>query len=1759
MCKYALLIGIVAAIAGDAFSATVAYEGFDYGSDAYIGQSSPSHNGGTGWAGSWVARYGTPERDQALSQDGASLTYGTTTKLETSGGRVDHSAGGAGQSTVLQRELATAWNLDATSNIVYQSFLINQPVAGSGSTLGAGLADENKNGRVFAGVNDFSDVFLGFNNSSLGIQTHSDLIVAGRTYLFVAKVVSSSSVDGDWVGLKVYDTTTDVVGTEPVALSDWTLQRNVNLVGTLSSWRQETAGGITNGQIDEIRIGERWEDVVGALPPTGLERVAALKDGCFGSPDHEWTKWVVVNYAPTRINFEPWTDIERQTYIDTYDPDHLGEWGGVSLNRGDFCRMRGLASNTTHEYGANEDLNELRGHSLGDADMAENGVARKENGSYSDDGWVGSYLMCQNAPKWHELSVQSAARQAIYGTSIFYDKFGTTLSWLDQGYCYWCNYRFKEYMRSHFADAKLAAMGFDPDTFDLSSYVASKRYLGDAILEEPIIHEYIRFQYMNHLYWAVDIIDQYHESAVKAGYPVPAFYGNQGRIGGQRVFPVVLCDQMDIVFCEQSHPYQRPLDSDVQAFSTLMWKMGRAASHYKKAVWAIQYQAGTTSSWPYGFGADKRYPTALANAEAVVNGGVPCQEWVSTGYNDQTVSETLKEGHRQHSQFVSQNRGLFVDRTSVVDHAVVYSVPSMFWRYCYGLTTLYDIPNLDHFGAAGRLLEDRHIPYNVLMLGHKDVFDDTYDLASLGNYKTIILPYVDCISNVQAEALKAWTRAGGKLVLWAEENVGTRDEELAMRSTQVFDDLIADPGSGTVETIATALADNYINKVSGSDDAIATQIEDAVSPVLQTTAPETVWLNVWQHGAGPMTSVQMFNNDLDVSSDTITPATNFTVTLREPDGVTWTHADYYNTDYDGTIEVDPNSLSFTRNGDYVEVTVPQLDVLGILVFSVDGELDARMEAGQTRKWYERLRMALRCPDADKSNYTALLEESETLLGQIQGDVVVSNFTSLVSLLQTTGASLESALDDVTVAVADALDSVQTDALNATALEKYDFGESGTPIDWTEITTTTKYSQSLGYGWLGIASNDTTSLAESFDGLPSYIFPDDLDMAAWTFRYRSGSIWYFDPPLNASFNTSGQLVLAADSSEDAQTMGYTIADNITDWEINVTVQPVGSAINGNFNVNIENGASSYGRFQVYLDKEAPHILSIRAGASGWTKVAEANLGSTPSSLELRILWNDSTKRISVYYGVNGADPTTALYSSYPQNSPIGGTHVELRNFYTGGSSYTTSCDNWTMDATVRPSVGKASNHGVTDALHRDFIRSKDPSDYASGYPGNRHFPYTNPETNPGEFCVDLPNGDYIVTVIGGDYDEYRTETGGPANEGRTAMTSVEAEGVHVLYGERGRGGYFSNRAFHTAVTDGRLDLVFSGNAVGPLYCNPIEWMVNGLVIQTENQTITPAAQAYLDRSDLLNGAAIRSWMVIGPFDDDDCRGIETDYGPETDSSPDLNWPGKDGTVAWQSLPTLIDPAPFVSLSNILVDTNEVAAYCQSFVYCPKALNAQLVYSTSQTGVGWLNGMEIFRDEIATGLLLEEETVEIALQPGWNSILIKSMNHWGSKWSLHASLLNEAGNLPLAKMPGIVVSTQDNIEAIYMAWISKYSVGSETNMEDNPDADSLNNLYEWGLGGDPTNSFDVGHVPTYGIIKSGGTNWFEFVHAKRTDADHIGLTYHLEQNTNLADGVWTNANYEVVGTSVLDTKFDIVTNRVSTDVEASQFLKLIIEPN
>ncbi len=123
-----------------------------------------------------------------------------------------------------------------------------------------------------------------------------------------------------------------------------------------------------------------------------------------------------------------------------------------------------------------------------------------------------------------------------------------------------------------------------------------------------------------------------------------------------------------------------------------------------------------------------------------------------------------------------------------------------------------------------------------------------------------------------------------------------------------------------------------------------------------------------------------------------------------------------------------------------------------------------------------------------------------------------------------------------------------------------------------------------------------------------------------------------------------------------------------------------------------------------------------------------------------------------------------------------------------------------------------------------------------------------------------------------------------------------------------------------------------------------------------------------------------------------------------------------------------------------------------------------------------------------------------------------------------------------------------------WALGYGLeGTDAGMGADPDMDLAGNLHEFAFGGDPTNAALTGY-PLEGKLDSGaGSNWVDLVYLRRKDPAS-GLTYGIEQSTNLVAGGWLPIDPPEIGTVDLDSSYEFVTNRIGIDDLPSGFLRV-----
>jgi autotransporter-associated beta strand protein len=128
---------------------------------------------------------------------------------------------------------------------------------------------------------------------------------------------------------------------------------------------------------------------------------------------------------------------------------------------------------------------------------------------------------------------------------------------------------------------------------------------------------------------------------------------------------------------------------------------------------------------------------------------------------------------------------------------------------------------------------------------------------------------------------------------------------------------------------------------------------------------------------------------------------------------------------------------------------------------------------------------------------------------------------------------------------------------------------------------------------------------------------------------------------------------------------------------------------------------------------------------------------------------------------------------------------------------------------------------------------------------------------------------------------------------------------------------------------------------------------------------------------------------------------------------------------------------------------------------------------------------------------------------------------------------------------------NLPMGYLAWANYWrldtSIGAAST---DVDGDGYASLFEYAVGGNPTNRADIGQLPTFNSAHRA----LNYVYPRR--ANDSNLLYYLETTTTLTPPRWTNAGYVVTGTSVTGGAFNYVTNRIAT-TNASTFARLAVD--
>ncbi|MEE2787590.1 MAG: transglutaminase domain-containing protein [Myxococcota bacterium] len=146
-------------------------------------------------------------------------------------------------------------------------------------------------------------------------------------------------------------------------------------------------------------------------------------------------------------------------------------------------------------------------------------------------------------------------------------------------------------------------------------------------------------------------------------------------------------------------------------------------------------------------------------------------------------------------------------------------------------------------------------------------------------------------------------------------------------------------------------------------------------------------------------------------------------------------------------------------------------------------------------------------------------------------------------------------------------------------------------------------------------------------------------------------------------------------------------------------------------------------------------------------------------------------------------------------------------------------------------------------------------------------------------------------------------------------------------------------------------------------------------------------------------------LVGPFDNDQGKGFDAAYPPESQIDLSATYPTKKMSARWRTAYPR-DPREKLNVGALLYPTNWQVAYAATAVELPKAGSFELrLSSTSPTKV-WVNGQLVFAGRRLGRWHFDSLVLPVELAAGVNRILIKSAHQTGS-WLLAARLTHPGG--------------------------------------------------------------------------------------------------------------------------------------------------------
>jgi hypothetical protein len=249
-------------------------------------------------------------------------------------------------------------------------------------------------------------------------------------------------------------------------------------------------------------------------------------------------------------------------------------------------------------------------------------------------------------------------------------------------------------------------------------------------------------------------------------------------------------------------------------------------------------------------------------------------------------------------------------------------------------------------------MEELHIPYEVNCWWHPLLGDEKASMERLSRYKVLILPWVDCFSEGQREAVRRFQAGGGRVInltcpkLYNEDAIPRPpDQTLAVPGKNLFEikpELLEATISGNAEesSVDSVKRKNAVKKLQS---VISAALSGDV--ILKSDAGSDIWSNLWLDNSGKVLALHLVNGNIDAENDTFHVVEGSRWSVRLPDGLPVSEALVISPDESTASE----TLPVETGKGWATVVVPRVESYSVVVFYAGDALTKAERAAKARR------------------------------------------------------------------------------------------------------------------------------------------------------------------------------------------------------------------------------------------------------------------------------------------------------------------------------------------------------------------------------------------------------------------------------------------------------------------------------------------------------------------------------------------------------------------------------------------------------------------------------------------------------------------------------------------------------------------------------------------------------------------------------------------------------------------------------------------